>query len=125
MDVRERCEAIEECYEFMLGFAAKGVPSDGTSGQLHQHLQRACAAFDGLAGAYGEALHHEPRFEEFLKVLDRDAADSRVAMEMVLSLPSVSSQVVDNLNALIHLRALLTDLFLIDEVLRTQQAAAR
>jgi hypothetical protein len=34
---------------------------------------------------------------------------------------SISSQVVDNLNASIHLRALLTDLFLIDEVLKGQR----
>jgi len=37
----------------------------------------------------------------------------------VLSLPAIGSQVIDNLNASIHLRALLTDLFLIDEVLKT------
>ena len=33
---------------------------------------------------------------------------------------SISSQVVDNLNASIHVRALLTDLFLIDEILKSQ-----
>jgi hypothetical protein len=27
-DVVERCEAIEECYEFMLAYAAQGLPSD-------------------------------------------------------------------------------------------------
>jgi hypothetical protein len=32
--------------------------------------------------------------------------------------PSISSQLIDNLNASIHLRALLTDLFLLDEILR-------
>jgi hypothetical protein len=31
---------------------------------------------------------------------------------------------VDNLNASIHLRALLTDLFLIDELLKTRRQAA-
>jgi hypothetical protein len=31
---------------------------------------------------------------------------------------------VDNLNASIHLRALLTDLFLVDEVLKTQRHSA-
>ena len=35
---------------------------------------------------------------------------------------SISSQVVDNLNASIHVRALLTDLFLIDEILKTPAA---
>ena len=35
------------------------------------------------------------------------------------------AQVVDNLNASIHVRALLTDLFLLDEVLKERQATAR
>ena len=37
----------------------------------------------------------------------------------------ISSQMVDNLNASIHLRALLTDVFLVDEVLKTQVLAAK
>ncbi len=40
-------------------------------------------------------------------------------MQLVLAQPSISSQLVDNLNASIHIRALLTDLFLIDEVFKT------
>jgi len=39
-------------------------------------------------------------------------------VHLVLVQPSISSQLVDNLNASIHLRALLTDLFLIDEILK-------
>jgi hypothetical protein len=37
---------------------------------------------------------------------------------MVLAQESISSQLVDNLNASIHVRALLTDIFLIDELLK-------
>ena len=58
-------------------------------------------------------------------MLDRDARDSLAAVELVLAQPSISSQLIDNLNASIHLRALLTDLFLIDELLTSQTAAAR
>jgi len=43
-------------------------------------------------------------------------------LELVLAQPAISSQLIDNLNASIHLRALLTDLFLIGEILRTQPA---
>jgi hypothetical protein len=39
---------------------------------------------------------------------------------LVLAQPALSSQLIDNLNASIHLRALLTDLFLFGEVLRTR-----
>ena len=61
----------------------------------------------------------------FLAVLERDASDSLAAMELVLAQPSVSSQLIDNLNASVHLRALLTDVFLLGEVLRAQQVAAK
>ena len=51
-------------------------------------------------------------------------ATAQAAVHLVLAQPAISSQLVDNLNASIHLRALLTDLFLIDEVLKTHQRQA-
>ncbi len=42
----------------------------------------------------------------------------RRRLQLVLAQPSISSQLIDNLNASIHLRAVLTDLFLLDEVLK-------
>ena len=39
----------------------------------------------------------------------------------MLAQPSISSQLIDNLNASIHVRALLIDLFLIDEILKGQK----
>jgi len=50
-------------------------------------------------------------------VLRTDAEKSLQAVEMVLALPSIGSQVIDNLNATIHIRALLTDMFLVDAAL--------
>jgi hypothetical protein len=43
---------------------------------------------------------------------------------LVLAQPAISSQLIDNLNASIHLRALLTDLFLLGEILRKQDKPA-
>ena len=60
----------------------------------------------------------------FLDVLDRDARDSLAAMELVLAQPAISSQLIDNLNASMHLRALLTDVFLLGDVLRGQRKSA-
>jgi hypothetical protein len=54
-------------------------------------------------------------------VLGRDADDSLAAIELVLAQPVISSQLIDNLNASIHLRALLTDLFLVSEIVETQR----
>ena len=60
-------------------------------------------------------------YRAFAGVIDRDARDASAAIQLVLSLTAIGSQVIDNLNASIHLRALLTDLFLIDEVVKQQQ----
>ena len=57
-------------------------------------------------------------------MLDRDARDSLAAIKLVLAQSAISSQLIDNLNASIHLRALLTDLFLLGEILRTQRESA-
>ncbi len=57
-------------------------------------------------------------------MLARDAQDAQsLGIQLVLAQPSISSQMVDNLNASIHLRALLTDLFLIDEIVRPEAAS--
>jgi hypothetical protein len=58
----------------------------------------------------------------FLAVLERDARSSLAAVELVLAQPLISSQLIDNLNASIHLRALLTDLFLLSEMETANQA---
>jgi hypothetical protein len=130
--VRERCNAIEECYELMLGYAAQGLPSDQGSqsgGQVREFLRRAVDALSGLSAAYADAVKQagfqppEP-YQAFLEVLERDSRDALAAMGLVLAQPSISSQLIDNLNASIHLRALLTDLFLIDEILRPQPVSA-
>jgi hypothetical protein len=127
--LEDRCNAIEECYEFMLAYAAQGLTTDsgeGKSSQVRGYLERALRALTDLADAYAAAVKQEnlspaAPYAAFLAVLERDAKDSQAAVELVLAQPAISSQLVDNLNASIHLRALLTDLFLIDEVLKLHQ----
>lgn len=123
--VRGRCDAIEECYEFLLAYAAQGLSGEGSqpnAAQARTLLAGAEAALEGLADAFRKAVATEERtpraaYDDFLAVLERDAAASLAAVRLVLAQPAISSQLVDNLNASIHLRALLTDLFLIDEIL--------
>jgi hypothetical protein len=55
----------------------------------------------------------------FLAAVDTDARTAQGAISLVLSRPAISSLLIDNLNASIHVRALLTDLFLIDQALKT------
>ena len=128
----KRCDDIEECYEFMLAYAGQGLPSDegSQSGiQLREFLDRAVHAVTGIAENCAQTVRDErlepsDKYLDFIAVLDRDARDSLAAVELVLAQPVISSQLIDNLNASIHLRALLTDLFLIGEVLRAQRKQA-
>ena len=124
-DVKGRIDAIEESYEFFLAFAAQGLTSDQGSksgGQLRIFLSKSEAALDGLAGALrglvAEAsLEPATTWAEVLDVVERDASDAPSALRLVAAQSSVSSQLIDNLNANIHFRALLTDLFLVDELI--------
>ena len=132
-EIAKRCEAVEECYEFMLAYAAQGLPSDQGSksgGQVREFLQRAVKALSGLAETCAMAVKEEglepvDKYLAFFAVLDRDARDSLAAIELVLAQPAISSQLIDNLNASIHLRALLTDLFLLDEIVKLQHMPAK
>jgi hypothetical protein len=127
-ELRTRCSTIEEAYEFMLAYAAQGISGDASKradGRVREFLSRAAAALTGLASLYGtlferEGLQPADKYKAFLTILDRDAQAAHAAFDVVLSQPTISSQLVDNLNASIHVRALLTDLFLIDEVVRGQ-----
>ena len=127
IDLKARCDAIEECYEFMLAYAAQGVVEEAgspSSGQLRTFLDACRAALDRPGGCVPapslSAIGFEPvdRYLAFIDVLDRDARSALAAVRLVLAQPSISSQLIDNLNASIHVRALLTDLFLIDEILK-------
>ena len=131
-DLRDRCNTVEECYKFMLAYAAQGLAADsGTDkgSQLRNLLGRAVEAVRGLPAAYESAISDdglEPadKHRAFLTVLDMDSRHASAAMELVLSQPAISSQLIDNLNASIHLRSLLTDLFLVDEVAKVRQSSA-
>ena len=131
-DVSSRCNSIEECYEFLLAYAGQGLSgkeNSKSSGQVREFLSRAAEALTGIADAYAETVKQENLrpaevYLAFQSVLARDAADSLASIQLVLAQATISSQLVDNLNASIHLRALLTDLFLIDEILKPQQIAA-
>ena len=129
IDFLERCDVIEECYEFLLGYAAQGLPTDDGSPagrEVRTHLQNTRAALIGLADSCRQAIttqHLEltSPYDAFCSMLERDVQDSLAAMELVLTQPALSSQLIDNLNASSHLRALLTDLFLVGEILRTRE----
>lgn len=131
-DISERCNTIEESYEFMLAYAAQGLPSEEGSksgAQIREFLNRVVKAISGLTESSAITIQQngfEPkeRYDAFLAVVERDARDSLAAIELVLAQPSISSQLIDNLNSSIHLRALLTDLFLLSDILSRKDRAS-
>jgi hypothetical protein len=109
----ENIEAIEAGYEFMLAYAAQGRESDEGPGgsEVRSTLTSMSAAADSIAAL----LSNDDGV--FSPVVVDDARKSAAAISLVLSQGKISSELVDNLNASIHLRALLTDLFLLSETI--------
>jgi hypothetical protein len=125
-ELTDSCSVIEECYEYMLAYAGQGLAGEESAGQggmIRDFLGRAARALSGLEKAYASAVAQRGSpagpYAAFQSVLARDARDSLAAVELVLAQATISSQLIDNLNASIHVRALLTDLFLIDEILKS------
>ena len=127
--IQNHCDAIEEWYEFMLAYAAQGIADERESphgGQLREFLAKAIAAATALPAAYATLAATVPptvsrQYLRFLEVLKEDAAKALAAMEVVLAQANISSQLIDNLNASLHVRALLTDIFLLDEIVQQQR----
>ena len=125
-ELSRRADAIEGGYELMLAYAAQGLDTDqgaANSSQLRDHLRRFETALTDLASTYREcaAALNVPGAEALdglLETVDRDARTTQSALRLVLAQPGISSQMIDNLNASIHVRALLTDVFVVDEILK-------
>ena len=127
-DLASRINAIEEAYEFMLAYAAQGLSGDAGSdagGQLRMFLARAITALVGLEWAIEEAGGSAtPELAAFRAIVTTDAARALTIFQLVAAHASISSQLVDNLNASLHVRTLLTDLFLLDEILKPRTLPA-
>ena len=118
MSLADAIDTIEDSYAYMLAYAGQGraAADDGSDHEIRDSLKRADAAlatFAQMTESGGGEDH-----TAFVDMVRRDAARARAALRFVLAQKSISSQIVDNLNASIHLRTLLTDLFLLDEALK-------
>ena len=123
-DLKAHIEAIEKAYEFFLAYAAQGAADDAAvkvGAQLRQFLGEADAALRALETDLSsiietESLSPVEAYRDVIDVTSRDAASAGAAVRLVAAQDTVSSQLIDNLNASTHMRALLTDLFLLDDV---------
>lgn len=111
--LEDQIQVVETTYEFLLAYAAQGREDDAPGPgrkprEVLAQLDAALVAIDGLL---------DPA-EPFSQVVAEDAARTRKALALVSAQSRISSELVDNLNASMHLRAVLTDLFLLSEASR-------
>ncbi len=121
-ELARRIDVIERGYEYLLAYAAQGRQNEMGS-EARQTLAGMYAALEGFAGLLGAAVKGagaggEADSAGFVEAIEDDARKARGAIGLVLSRPAISSLLVDNLNASIHLRALLTDVFLAEQALK-------
>jgi hypothetical protein len=109
--LHDNIDVIESGYEFLLAYAAQGRDSDDGPGgsEVRTTLTGMSEAAANIATDPGSDA------SKFAAVVVDDAGKAGAAIDLVLAQEKISSELVDNLNASIHLRALLTDLFLLSE----------
>ncbi len=116
VSLRDAFDRIEEAYEFMLAYAAQGrsreVQEGGGESQIRQFLKRFDAALDEMDSALAHGIGDNGAFTDRVR---SDVATAKAIIGLLLQKPSVSSMMVDNTNGLIAVRALLTDIFFIDQ----------
>jgi len=125
-DLKAHVDIVEETYEFCLAYSAKGVNVEMArtmDTQVREKLEKMDRSLPELADSLVSLVEERrastrDRYVTFIEVLRRDAEAARAAVQLVLGQSGITSQMIDNLNGMIHLRALLTDVFLIDEMLR-------
>ncbi len=106
--MHDQIEAVESGYEFLLAYAAQGRENDKGS-----EVRDILTAMRDAANEIDNLLSSDDGV--YSAVVVDDARKSVAAISLALSQEGISSELVDNLNASIHLRALLTDLFLLSE----------
>ena len=125
-ELSKRIDTIESGYEFLLAYAAQGRTTDkGVSqGQnVRQFLEDMDTALSDLGTVCMDTARlrdgdNITQYQAFLDAVADDAKKAQGVIRLVLACPDVSSQLVDNMNTNVHLRALLTDLFVIDDALK-------
>jgi hypothetical protein len=112
--IEKNIEVIESGYEFLLAFAAQGRPAQTESGpgpHARPTISGMADAMKNMAESFKESK------VSFEQVIANDCRNAGAALEFILAQEKIGSEMVDNLNASIHVRAVLTDLFLYSEAL--------
>ena len=94
----EQSEILEECYEYLLSYAARGLPPEQGSqrdAEVRNHLARAAEALYELQPVCARllasgSLQPVDKYESFFAILVQDAQKTAAALELVASLPAIS-----------------------------------
>ncbi len=108
-------ETIESGYEYLLAFAAQGRPAQVETGpgpHARPTIEGIAVAMQNIAAALADSE------DDFEQLIASDCGRAGAALGFILAQEKIGSEIVDNLNASIHLRAVLTDLFLYSEALK-------
>jgi hypothetical protein len=117
----QRIDVIERGYEYLLAYAAQGRQDDAGT-ELRDTLARMHEALTGMQGSLRAAFADAPvptGTRDFTDAVERDVLVARGAIGLVLGRERIASLLVDNFNASVHVRALLTDLFLVEQALKS------
>ncbi len=115
-NLEDDIEVIESGYEFLLAFAAQGRPPQVETGpgpHARTELTAMLAAME-----HAEEQLAASASNAFEQVIVEDLKKAKAVVSFVLAQPKIGSEVIDNLNASIHLRTVLTDFFLYSEAFR-------
>ena len=127
MDLRERIDAIEKGYEYMIAYAAQGRDTDESGGptgsSIREYFQDMEKALEGLGGVVKATTGQQS--EEvaasagaFLDALGADAEKARGAIRLILAQSGISSTLVHNLVVSNTMKAVMTDLWIVGEALK-------
>ncbi len=118
--LQEDIDAVDSAYEFLLAYAAQGREDDvgGPAPRARDILAELDEALVNIVARLSEAdpgAGDERR--QFDTLVIEDIGKSLTALALVRTQSRISSELVDNLNASIHLRTVLTNLWLLSETL--------
>ncbi len=117
--MREAIDVAEESYEFMLAYAAQGrkrEPEDESVSRIRHYLTRFSGALDQMQEALPAILSSDTG-QPFRDRFQGDIAVARSVLLLLLEQSSITSDMIDNTNGLIAIRAFMTDLFFVDQAI--------
>lgn len=119
-EIRQQIELVEEAYEYMLAYAAQGRADEGAGpdgAQIRTFLIQFSNANAVLADVTQSLAGLNVEAAAFIEGFERESAVVASVVKIMLAGDNVSSEVVDNANGLIAMRAYLTSLFFIDKAI--------